>query len=227
MRKKAGLFLCLLLVPVSLLLAQSSKTPSDHFMLQTGYYNWLNKPDSIKTKGLGYELNLYLCYDFRIKHSNLTFGTGIGIHTASVFLNKQMLIRDDTGKLGNAAHFFNDTAGEYKRFKFNTVYLQAPFELRYFGNIRNRDKGFKAAIGVQVGALLGAHTKGVRSVEGSLFKEKSGGKKFMNPWNFAATARVGFGHVSIYGTYNITKVFRDANGPELTPFSLGVTLSGL
>ena len=187
----------------------------------------MKKPDSVKTKAIGYVFNLYLAYNFPIKKTRLSFATGIGINSNVVYLKNQILSRNDTGILGTAAHIYDDTDGVYKRYKVNTVYLQAPFELRYYGNTGNHNKGFKAAIGVQVGALLGAHTKGITSVGGSLFKEKVAGKKFISPWNFAATARIGYGHISLFGSYNITNVFRDANGPELTPFSMGICLSGL
>jgi hypothetical protein len=227
MTKQAGLLIFVFLLPFAVLRAQLRTAPSDHFMMQVGYNNWINKPDSVNTKTLGYVFNLYVCYNFPIKKTRLSFAAGIGLNNQVVYLKNQMLVRNDTGILGTAAHIYDDSNGDYKRYKVNTVYLQAPFELRYYGNLKNHDKGFKAALGVQVGALLGAHTKGITSVGGSLFKEKVSGRKFLSPWNFAATARVGYGHLSIFGSYNITNVFRDTNGPELTPFSMGICISGL
>ena len=109
----------------------------------------------------------------------------------------------------------------------STVYLQAPFELRYFANKLNRNQGFKAAIGLQVGTLLGAHTKGLRSVDGTNVKDKENTKNFVSNWNFAATARVGWGHFAIYGSYNLTNVFKQNEGPAVTPYSVGIALTGL
>jgi hypothetical protein len=226
MRTKVGLLLFTLLLSGSMLTAQV-KTPADHLMIQFGYHNWYKKPDSIKTTSLGYFFNAFLCYDFKIKKTKLSFGTGIGVGTQVVFLNNQFIRRNDTGILSTAAHFYDDTDNEYKRYKFNTVFLTAPFELRYYANTTNRDKGFKAAIGVQVGALLGAHTKGLKSAGGTNLKEKENGKRFISPWNFAATARVGYGHFSLFGSYNFTNVFRETNGPDVAPISIGLSLSGL
>lgn len=201
------------------------KPSRDFVMLQLGYNNWISKPDSVKTKPVGYVFNAYVCYDFPIKKSKFSFATGLGINASVVYLDKQRLAISDTGAYGAMAHILSDN--EYKRYKFNTVYLQAPFELRYFGNSFNRNTGFKAALGIQVGTLLGAHTKGLRSVGGTNIKDKESSKRYVSPWNFAATARIGWGNFTLFGSYNITNVFKDNAGPALTPFSAGLCISGL
>jgi hypothetical protein len=227
--------LSLLFIPASLLLAQDEKvnenaTPApivkparDFIMLQVAWNNWQNRPDSIKTKPFGYDFNGYLCYDFPIKKSKMSFAAGVGIHTSTVWLDKQVITFADT--LGQA-RFLTDTNGN-KRSKFSTTYLQAPFELRYFGNSNNRNKGFKAAIGMQVGTLLGGHTKELRGVDGANVKFKVNTKRYISPWNFAATARIGWGNFSLFGSYNLTSVFKDNQGPEITPMSVGICLTGL
>lgn len=202
------------------------KPARDFVMVQLGYNNWVSKPDSVKTKALGYVFNAYLCYDFPLKKSKMSFATGLGINTSVVYLDKQMLVNTDTGVLGNAARIINDP-NPGKRYKVNTTYLQAPFELRYFSNSQNRNLGFKAAIGLTVGAFLGAHTKEVTSVNGTNIKFKEDTKRYYSPWNFAATARIGWGNLSIFGSYNITNVFKDNSGPVLTPASVGICVTGL
>ncbi len=235
--------MALLLVPSSWLMAQEAekmnknaapppitKPSRDFVMINLGYTTWL-KNDSIantvKTKSIAYTVNAFLCYDFPIKKTKLSFAAGIGISASNVFLDKQVYVnRDTSAVLGSQARFLNDTFG-YKRYKFSTTYLQAPFELRYFGNTDNRNKGFKAAIGIQVGTLLGGHTKGIRGVGGTNIKEKVGSKRFLSPWNFAATARVGWGNFGVFGSYNLTNVFKDGVGPQLTPLTVGIVITGL
>jgi Outer membrane protein beta-barrel domain len=202
------------------------KPARDFFMIQFGYNNWAQKPDSVKAKSVGYFFNAYLCYDFPINRSRLSFATGLGINTSVVYLDQQLIRNSDTGSANNLARFVPDTVG-YKRYKFVTTYLQAPFELRYYANKMNRNRGFKAAIGVQVGTLLGAHTKGVRSVNSTVVKDKVDTKRFVSPWNFAATARIGWGNFTAFGSYNLSNVFRENQGPVITPFSAGICISGL
>jgi hypothetical protein len=239
--RKISALIAILLVNSSLLMAQNDKVsgdatpppivkPSrDFFMLQFGYSNWVQKPDSINLKPFNYVFNMFLCYDFPIKKTRLSFATGIGISTSVTYLNSMVISSSDTGVLGYEARFLPDTGanGRYKRYKFGTTYLQAPFELRYFANKLNRNKGFKAAIGMQVGTLMGAHTKGLKAVEGTNVKDKVDTKRYLSPWNFAATARVGWGNFSLFGSYNLTNIYKDNAGPVITPASIGFCLTGL
>lgn len=230
--------LALLIVQSSLLFAQdidkssTNSTPEikkparDFVIVKFGYNNWLNKPDSVSLKGFGYTFSAAVCYDFPISKSNFSFAAGLGINANVVYTNSQVLKLADTGANGTQVRFLPDTAG-YKRFKFVTTYLYAPFELRYFGNKLNRNRGFKAAVGLEVGTLLGAHTKGVGSVNGVTVKDKVDTKNFVTTWNFAATARVGWGHFAVFGSYNLTNVFKADNGPAVTPYSVGIALTGL
>ncbi len=202
------------------------KPARDFVMIQLTYNNWIQKPDSIKVKPFNYGFNGYLCYDFPIKKSNLSFAAGLGISTSVTYLNQQIVRVADTGAYGAQAHFVTDTL-PYKRYKFGTTYLQAPFELRYFSNMQNRNKGFKAAIGLQVGTLLGSHTKGLHSVGGTNVKDKVDTKRYLSPWNFAATARVGWGNFSLFASYNLTTIYKENAGPAITPASVGICLTGL
>src|SRR5580698_2583979 len=97
--------LAFLLISSSVLLAQDVSTdkmnsnaiippaiikPSrDFLMIQLNYKNWLQKPDSVKTKPFGYGINTYLCYDFPIKKSKLSFAAGLGISVSVVYLDLQ------------------------------------------------------------------------------------------------------------------------------------------
>ena len=201
------------------------KPSRDFLMLSFNYNNWMQKPDSVKTKPFGYGFNGHLCYDFPIKKSNFSFATGLGVNVNVVYLNQlQLDLRDTT--TGTVAHFVADTS-HYTRYKFVTTYLTAPFELRYFANNLNRNQGFKAALGLQIGTLLGAHTKGVTSESGTLVKDKVDTKRFISPWNFAATARIGWGNFSVFFSYNLTTVFKENEGPSITPMSAGICLTGL
>lgn len=202
------------------------KPARDFVMLQFAWNNWVQKPDSVKAKTFGYAFNAYLCYDFPIKKTHLSFAAGIGVNTQVMYLDGQVISLNDTGALGATARFLPDTKG-YKRYKFVTTNLQAPFELRYFGNNLNRNKGFKAAIGLQVGTLLGGHTKGLYSANGTNIKDKVDTKRYMSNWNFAATARIGWGNFSLFGSYNLTPVFKDGSGPAITPMTAGICLTGL
>ena len=97
----------------------------------------------------------------------------------------------------------------------------------YFENNVNKNKGFKAAIGLRIGTLLQAHTKGIYSSSGTKTADKVVSKRFLDTWRFAATARLGYGNFSVFMAYNLNTLFKAGYGPDITPYSVGLCLSGL
>ena len=53
-----------------------------------------------------------------------------------------------------------EDTNHFKKYKLLTSYLEAPIELRYTADPLRPKKSFKAALGVKVGTLLAASTKG-------------------------------------------------------------------
>jgi hypothetical protein len=198
--------------------ADIEKPSRDFVMFQLTYEGWM-KPDSIHTKGFGRGANIYLCYDFPIKKSNFSFAAGIGIGTSNIYLSDQQIV--DTGNLVSVINESKD----YKKYKLTTAYLEAPFELRFFGDKENRNRGFKAAVGLRIGTLLGAHTKG--KISGTKNVEKFSTKSNFESWRFAGTLRLGWGNFSVMGTYNLNNLLKKSQGPEITPYSIGICLTGL
>jgi hypothetical protein len=196
----------------------------DYVMIQIGVENWANKPDSIDTKGISRSFNAYLCYDFPIKNSNFSFAAGAGIASSNIYLKNQVAVLNDT----ITAIQFRTEPYDYKRFKLNTTYLEAPFELRYFSNKLNRNKGIKAGIGLKVGTLLSSHTKSKRGIGGKPVVEKVSTKRYLESYRYSATLRIGYGNFSLYGQYALSNLFKLNNGPEnMKPFQIGICLSGL
>lgn len=204
---------------------------NDHFMLQLGYLSWNGKPDSINTKGLPRVFNAYFLFDFPFKTSpKFSAAIGAGFGTNHMFFEKT-----DIGIADNATAitFLNakDT-NSFKKYKLSTAYLEAPVELRFSSNPDNDRRSVKAAIGVKVGTLLSAHVKGktLQNKSGQTvndFKAKEYGKKFFNKNRLTLTGRLGFGHFSLFGSYQVNALFNEGQGPKINPVSVGLTLSGL
>lgn len=200
-----------------------SKPSRDFLMLQLVYSGWQNAPDSIQTKGLSRGFNGYLCYDFPINKSHFSFAAGLGVGISNVYLKDQEIVLTDVDT--NAQARFIPETSNYKRYKLTTTYLEAPFELRFFGNKNNRNKGFKTAVGMKVGTLIGAHTK-ARETNSKLV-HKTNTKVFLETWQFAGTFRIGYGNVCLVGVYNLVNLYKDQEGPALTPYSIGICITGL
>ena len=240
--KKIALFVfsCLL---INSLLAQDTtfkkkKEPislagraNDHFMIQLGVTNWAGKPDSITTKGFSKSFNVYFMFDFPFKtNPKLSMAFGPGISSDHILFDKTYVgIKDATQTLQ-----FRDQSdtNHFKKTKLNTTYLEAPIEFRYSSNPLNSGKSFKFAIGAKVGTLIKAHTrnKDLENRNGNTLNSymmKEASKRFFNTTRLVGTARVGLGHFSLYGSYQITTLFKEGVAADIRPFSIGLTISGL
>jgi hypothetical protein len=213
--------------------ADLANRAGDHIMLQLATDHWAGMPDSIKnhTKGLSRGANVYVMMDKPFKNNpRFSAAFGIGFGTANMyFKNYAVNIKSTTTKLPFTSL---DSADHFKKYKLTTAYLEVPVELRFVDNPLKNNKSFKAAIGVKVGTLLNVHTKG-KTLQNSAnsttnaFTQKETNKHFFNSTRLAVTGRVGYGNFSLYGSYQITSLFKDGVAPQIKPFELGICLSGL
>lgn len=204
---------------------------NDHFMLQLGYLSWNGIPDTINTGGIPRTFNVYLLMDFPFKtNPKFSAAIGAGFGTDHMFFDETFAaIKDKT----NEVRFLNqkDTF-HFKKHKLTTAYLEAPVELRFSSKPDDSRRSFKVAIGAKVGTLLSAHTKSKTLLDRSgntsnEYKMKEFSKQFFNKNRLAATARIGYGHFSLFGSYQVTPLFQEGRGPKVNPMSVGLTLSGL
>jgi hypothetical protein len=209
-----------------------SNRSNDHFMIQYGFDKWAGKPDSISPKGFSRFFNAYIMIDKPFKtNPKLSVGLGAGIGSSNIFFDKTYV---DVKSLSSTLPFTKvDSAEHFKKFKLSTIYAEAPVELRFSSNPENANNSVKVALGVKVGTLLNAHTKGktLQNKSGTAinnFIEKESSKKFFNSTRLAATARIGYGIFGLYGAYQITSFLKTGAGPaEIRPYSIGIYISGL
>jgi hypothetical protein len=207
-----------------------SNRANDHLLFQLGYANWSGIPDTINKSGFSKSINLYAMVDYPFKtnpHLSMAFGAGIASDHI-LFSKTNVGIKENTATI----HFTNaaDT-NNFKKTKLATVYLEAPVEFR-FSAAPLTGNGLKFAVGVKVGTLINAHTRNTKyQVKGSTavsdHVEKEASKKFFNKNRLSVMGRVGYGHFSLFASYQFSPLFRDGLGPVVKPYSIGITLSGL
>ena len=204
---------------------------NDHFVLQLGYTTWQGAPDSIQTGGLPRTFNVYFMFDYPFRtNPRWSAAIGAGVATDNVFFDKTYIgIKDNTPTL--VFDNVSDT-NHFKKYKLATTYLEAPVELRFRSNPDNDSKSFKVAVGAKVGLLMNAHTKGKElqnrsgnTVTAYTLKESS--KRFFNTNRISVTGRVGYGHFSLFGSYQMTPLFKEGVAPTIRPMTIGLTISGL
>jgi hypothetical protein len=209
---------------------------NDHFMMQFGYTGWAGKPDSINTSGFPRSFNMYVMLDMPFKSDpRFSVAAGPGIGTDNIFFEKTdvMIANHEV----NTLRFKNvSDTNHFNKYKLVTAYLELPLELRFCLNPENTNKSFKVALGLKGGLLLDAHTKGKewqdktgKTIQGTsvpyIKKEKD--KYFFNNTRFAGTFRIGYGLISAFTTYQLGAFIKDGLGPKISPWTVGLGISGL
>jgi hypothetical protein len=240
---KKIVFVCIAFVAVSSVFAQSPKKPAktggiiegagDHLMFQLNTNYWAGMPDSIQShkKGLSRGINVYFMLNKPFKSNPqfaVAFGLGAGT-TNMYFKNSNIDIKSTATRLPFTSL---DSTDRFKKYKLTVAYLELPLELRFVKNPERENKSFKAAIGIKLGTLLNVHTKGktLQNKNGNTlntYTQKESNRHFFNSTKVAATGRIGYGNFSLNAGYQFTSLLKDGVGPEIHPFEIGLTLSGL
>lgn len=200
----------------------------DHLVIQYGVNSWMQKPDSLNTGGFSRSFNMHFMFDFPFKNNpKFSVGLGVGVGSDNMFFKKTNIDLKNRDRI----YFNRDSVNSYKKYKLSTAYLEAPVELRYTHDPANVNKSFKVALGVKVGTMINAHTKAKvnrdANNEGG-YISKINDRVHFNNLRLAATARIGLGVFSLFGTYQINQFFKEGSGPaDVRPMSIGLTLSGL
>jgi hypothetical protein len=205
---------------------------NDHFMIEFSYDNWIGKTDSMNTSGFSRGFAFYFMYDFPFKSDpHLSVGVGLGIDASNIFFSNTNV---GVAIPGNATLAFTNTSNSdhFKKYKLVITNLDLPIELRYAFNPENTNRSWKIALGIKAGLLLSTYTKGKNKENASgqvynYYIEKQSSTRFFNSGRLVATARVSYGWIGVFGTYQITALIKNGAGPTVNPYSLGIVLSGL
>lgn len=203
----------------------------DRVVVELTFDNWFHNVDSLQTKWHSLGFNFYFMYDMIIKKSRFSFAPGIGIGTSHIYNNSQIVKTDSTS-------FFKpirdgDTKGGYqidnlKGNKLTLIYLDVPLELRYRSKPNDKNKSFKMAVGIKAGVLVQNHFKTkFEDSFGDVKKIKDINQKDLLKFRAAATYRIGYGPFNVVASYSLTHLFKKDRGPEVTPFSIGISFNGL
>jgi hypothetical protein len=103
--------------------------------------------------------------------------------------------------------------------KLAVSYLNVPLLLEFQIPVNQNEGRLFVNAGLIGGVKIGSHTK----VKYGDNKEKDRSGFNMNSFKYAATARVGYKDISLFATYSLTPLFQSGKGPELTPFTIGIS----
>lgn len=116
------------------------------------------------------------------------------------------------------------TQRDYITNRLKTFYVNVPLLLG-FDFSKAGEKGLHLAFGVVGGYRIGSYTKQkFNDDNGSLVKMNSRNDFNLSPFRANATVRVGYKGLTLFANYSLTPMFNKGGGPELYPYSFGISL---
>ena len=185
-------------------------------LIELTHSNWMDTPDNIDVEGKSRGFNFYFMNEYGLGGSNVSVAAGLGLGTDNVFSNGDFAESEDSTLLIPFEEGF-----DYKKNKLATTFLDLPVELRVKTNPGNNGKSFKVAAGFKAGLLINNHTK--LKTDDDKFKQHK--INHIENFRYGPTARIGYGDFSINGFMQLNELF-DTTGPQVKPFSIGITFNG-
>ncbi len=170
-------------------------------------------------KSMAFSIN-FLQYDVNLQkqRNNIGLVTGLGWTVYNYRLDNQYLlqINDDGITYGEAI-----TDKTVEKSKLVTSFINIPllFEAQ-IPSSNSRSTAYISA-GVYGGFRIGSHTKTVYT-DGD--KQKSRDNINLNPIQYGAMFQVGYKIIKLYATFNFSQLYEPNKGPELYPYSIGLSL---
>ncbi len=206
---------------------------SDHFMFQVSSDQWLNAPDSISSRyrsnSRGFNVQVMLNKNFS-SNPKFSLAFGLGISNSNAFFENSNIGIEGTGTKLNFQRL--DTVNRFNKYKIATTFAEIPVEFRYSSKPKEPNKSVKIALGAKIGLLVNAHSKGkglLNRSGGELndYTVKISDKSYFNNTRISATARVGYGNYSFFGSYSLTSLFKTNVAADIKTLQVGFCLSGL
>jgi hypothetical protein len=203
------------------------------------HFNQTNPKKVTQFMELDYSKSFALSINFMeffipIKEHHFGFVTGMGTEWNNYELKHNVRLNPQGGAnvYNNVDEFTQDyTWGEvdtvlnYSKNRFKTWFVNVPLLLELnTGNRKN--KSFHISAGAIVGMSLQTKMKYKYNDNGDDKKVKDKDSFNTNPFRVSLTTRVGVGWFNVFATYSLTPLFESNRGPELYPFTVGVTLLG-
>jgi hypothetical protein len=172
-------------------------------------------------KSLDFGLNLYE-KNFHIYKNYVNLIAGLGFDFNHYSFRNPITLNADSGYISAST----DSLISYHKNKLNITYVEVPLLLMFNTNNEHPKKGFHIGGGVIGGYNIHSVTKQEFTIDGYDFNVKKKDDYNLNPFKLSATVRAGFGGFNLFASYALTSLFEDGKGPQLYPFTVGISLSG-
>jgi hypothetical protein len=154
--------------------------------------------------------------------NNIGLVTGLGLTINNYRLDSSYLLyKDESGiTVGTLAD------RPVKKNKITTTWITIPLLLEVqFPASEMKHRAYING-GLYGGFKMGSHTKVVYDDNEGDKKDKSRSDINLNSFKYGATVRLGYRFVNLFATCDLSPMFQKNQGPEIYPWSVGLTLVG-
>jgi hypothetical protein len=149
--------------------------------------------------------------------------SGLGFEFVNYNFNGQNSIMKENG-IGDIVEYAPPYAGFINKSKMNITYMTVPLLMEFQIPAGHHDR-IHLSVGVIGGLKLWSNTKIKYNEAGDKSKEKNKSDFNLSPLRWGVTARAGYGGVSVFANYYMNSLFKPGTGPELYPFSIGLSFT--
>lgn len=174
-------------------------------------------------KSLAVNLN-FLQYDIGLQKERNTIGlvTGLGLEWNNYRFDQNISLEKGGSDL--IQPYAIDSDWSVKKSKLTSLYLTVPLLLEFQIPVKYKTRRVHMSAGVVGGLRLGSHTKIKYKSNGNKHKDKDHDDFNLNTLRYSAQVRVGYRSLNFFATYGLNGFFEKNDGPELDPFTVGITL---
>jgi hypothetical protein len=199
------------------------------------------------TKSWAVHLNFYEQNIALSKNKKWGMVTGLGLNWNNYRFSMDTRLNSDSSELIG----YVDKGISIRKSKLTALYFDIPLLFEFQTNSYMKKNSFHFATGMVMGVRLSSHTKkyydewnkdfevtqynpatdNYETVFTATSPDYSKAKDFddfyMNPFKWDATVRVGWGFINLFATYSVNTLFKTDKGPELYPWTVGISLVNL
>ena len=189
-------------------------------LLNTDYSNYGDDNFMDLNYGKSITVNINFAeWAFRNRANNFAFVTGVGFSFMDFTFDKPLTIRKGYDQVYPV---MLDPNG-LKKSKLTVTYLTVPLMLELKTPLRLNQNRLYLGGGVIGGLNLGSHTK--YKYRADKYKDRS--NYYINQFTYDLTGRIGLGDFCLFADYSMIPLFEKNKGPEVYPFTVGISFPNL
>lgn len=185
----------------------------------TGYQSEFMENDVFRSNSAYFNV---IQQSFGLQKNKNTFGlvTGLGLQLQSFRLDDNITFYKDEGGIIQPEYV---SVAEKQKSKFANVLLVVPLLAEWQFPVNHYDNRVYFSAGILAGLRINSHTK-IKYKLDKKQKLKVVDDFSMPTFTYSLMVRAGYRWFNLFASYDLVPLFKKDKGPELTPFTFGITL---